>query len=133
VSRKDTAPAGWLFPELRRGKNNSDAFNKRFNDFLHQRLNLKQLVQYGLRHTWEDERRRAQAHASSTQGAWPPGMFFAIAGRASTEEEEGSAANYGAGYDVSDLKFFLDQLRFAGVEWPTAWPDWAKLYGPSLG
>ncbi|WP_207000768.1 hypothetical protein [Trinickia mobilis] len=130
ASRKNATAEGWLFPELRRGKNNSDAFNKRFNDFLHERLNLK-LVQYGLRHTWEDERRRAQARASSTQGAWPPGMFFAIAGRASTEEEEGSAANYGEGYDIDDVKYFLDQLLFEGVKWPIAWPDWANLYGPS--
>lgn len=128
TSRKNATPVGWLFPELRRGKNNSDAFNKRFNDFLQKKLNLK-LVQYGLRHTWEDERRRAQAHASSTQCAWPPGMFFAIAGRASTEEEEGSAANYGEGYDVRDLKFFLDQLQFGGVNWPMRWPEWARLYG----
>ncbi|RQH00141.1 hypothetical protein [Paraburkholderia dinghuensis] len=129
-ARQAQSEKGWLFPELPRGKNNSDAFGKRFNDFLHKRLQLADVVQYGLRHTWEDERRRAQAHAASTGGAWPPGMYFAIAGRATTEDEEGSAAHYGQGYDLEDMKFFLDQLQFKGVIWPARWSEWVKLYGP---
>jgi hypothetical protein len=129
-ARKAESASGWLFPELSRGKNNSDAFNKRFNDFLRKRLQLG-VVQYGLRHTWEDERRRAMARAASTHGTWPPGMYFAIAGRAATEKEEGSGANYGRGYDLKDMKFFLDQLQFEGVIWPVPWPEWVSLYGPS--
>ncbi|MGF6466102.1 hypothetical protein [Paraburkholderia youngii] len=128
-ARKAESTTGWLFPELSRGKNNSDAFGKRFNDFLHKRLQLD-VVQYGLRHSWEDERRRAMAHAASTHGTWPPGMYFAIAGRAATEKEEGSGANYGEGYDLEDMKFFLDQLQFKGVIWPARWPEWAKFFGP---
>ncbi|MFM0347314.1 site-specific integrase [Paraburkholderia sp. RL17-347-BIC-D] len=129
ASRQRGAATGWLFPELPRGKNNSDAFSKRFNDFLHKRLELD-IVQYGLRHAWEDERRRAQAQASKAQSAWPPGMYFRIAGRATTEDEEGSGANYGEGYDVVDIKGFLDQLKFKGVNWPVRWTEWVKLYGP---
>ena len=126
-ARQAQSPTGWLFPELSRGKNNSDAFGKRFNEFLHQRLKLD-VVQYGLRHAWEDERRRAQAHAASKGGAWPPGMYFAIAGRAMTEGEEGSAANYGQGYELEDMKFFLDQLQYGGVTLPAHWSEWTRLY-----
>lgn len=126
---KEQSATGWLFPELPRGKNNSDAFSKRFNDFLHKRMQFD-VVQYGLRHAWEDERRRAMAHAATTHGTWPPGMYFAIAGRAATEKEEGSGASYGQGYDLGDMKFFLDQIQFKGVIWPAHWSDWVRLYGP---
>lgn len=122
---------GWLFPELRRGKNNSDAFGKKLNRYLHDTLKLEQ-VQYSLRHRWEDERRRAQAAASLRNGSWPPGMYFAIAGRATTEEE-GSGGGYGEGYDVGDMKPFLDQLSFDGVRWPSAWSEWNFSCGPEMG
>ncbi|QIE22851.1 phage integrase SAM-like domain-containing protein [Caballeronia sp. SBC2] len=123
------SPQGWLFPELLRGKNNSDAFGKKLNRYLHETLHLTQ-VQYSLRHTWEDERRRAQSRASMAHAAWPPGMYFAIAGRATTAEE-GSGGDYGDGYDVSDMTPFLDQLRFEGVTWPMNWLHWNALYGPA--
>lgn len=129
AARSGDKTTTWLFPELPRGKNNSDAFGKRFNDFLHNRLKLD-VVQYSLRHAWEDERRRAQALASQTGGAWPEGMYFAIAGRAHAGEEEGSGGEYGEGYGLDDKKFFLDQLQFKGVVWPILWPEWVKQYGP---
>jgi integrase len=127
AARKNSGQ-GWLFPELPRGKNNSDAFGKKINRYLHTSLQLAQ-VQYSLRHTWEDERRRAQSSAAMASAAWPPGMYFAIAGRATTAEE-GSGSGYGEGYDVSDMKPFLNQLRFDGVTWPMNWAHWNDLYGP---
>lgn len=121
---------GRLFPELRTEfARQSNAFLKRFNDYLHDELKFERgFTYYSLRHSWEDMVREARAKDALDGKAWPNGMYERISGRAmaTVESQEGSGALYGRGIPPNLMQPYIERLQFTGLKPPKSWREFTR-------